>query len=218
MKTPYYTLYVATDDRITKKPELCIQLTRDILAAGIDALQLRMKNCTSREMFAMGKELLPLTRRYDVPLIINDRVDVMLALDADGVHIGKEDLPLPVVRRLAGSKLVGCTAHNYDELKYAEKNGADYAGVGPVFQTATKSVKAPVLGVKGLHNLVTKFRIPCVAIGGIDENNVTEVFRTDAAGCCMISAIWHAQNPPAVIRRIRDKLNPPDGGTTGPNP
>jgi len=191
---PDYTLYVGTNRSFLKGRNL-YHVIEDILRGGATLVQLREKEISAKEFFETGKKLLTLTRSYDVPLIINDRVDVMLALDAEGVHIGENDLPLPDVRRIAARKIVGYTVHNIEELRYAEKNGADYAGVGPVFRTATKSVDAPALGLEGLRRLTERSRIPCVAIGGINAGNVSDVASCGVTGCCVIGAVLQSDNP-----------------------
>lgn len=206
MKADLLKLYLATDDKWIAGE----QSWADVLAAvqgGVTMVQLRLKEGKTSLFFRLGEKLLHELRPYNVPLIINDRVDIMLALGADGVHIGRGDLPLPEVRRLAGGKIVGYSVNTLDHLYYAEANGADYAGVGPVFSTGTKTDTAPVLGQKGLAAIVEAARIPCVAIGGVNATNAGTVMVTGAAGCCVVSAILGAADPRQAAKELRKRIS-----------
>ncbi len=202
-----YTLYLATD-RGTRDVDSFCGLLAACIENGATIIQYREKNATAREMMETGRRILEVTRRYGVPLIINDRVDVMLALDADGVHVGPNDLPANVVRRLAGGKIVGCSANNRERLRAAEAADADYVGCGPVFATRTKLDTGGVLGAAGLRELASCAQLPVVGIGGIGPDNLTELEGTGVAGVCVISSVWHAPDPAAVVAQLRRCLRP----------
>ncbi|HZX46231.1 MAG TPA: thiamine phosphate synthase, partial [Clostridia bacterium] len=145
-----YRLYLVTDREILKGRDL-LQAVEEALSGGVTLVQLREKDASSREFYQLAVSMKNLTAEYGVPLIINDRLDIALAVEADGIHIGQEDLPLPVVRRLLGpDKIIGYSVSNIEEACYGEKHGADYLGAGPVFATATKKVSTPTLGPAGL--------------------------------------------------------------------
>ena len=205
MKTPDYTLYVATDRKCLKGRDLLTVLD-ETLAGGATIIQLREKDISGREYFDIAREVRSLTSKYNVPLIINDRVDIMQAVEADGVHLGEHDIPLPEVRRIAPEKIIGYTVHNFDELRHAQDKGADYIGVGPVFKTATKTVAAPTLGTAGLQELVQQSSIPCVAISGINSKNAFEAAACGVAGCCIISDILRADDPKNKTRQLKELI------------
>jgi thiamine-phosphate pyrophosphorylase len=146
-----------------------------------------------------------LTAEYGVPLIINDRLDIALAVQADGIHIGQDDLPLPVARKLLGpDKIIGYSVSNIEEACYGEKHGADYLGAGPVFTTATKKVSTPTLGPAGLKRIKS---IPVVGIGGINLENIKEVRSTGIDGVSIVSGILGSDRPghtALLIRRMWD--------------
>ena len=201
-----YTLYLATDRNLLQGRNL-----EDTVAIairhGVTLVQMREKSLSSREFYEAGRRLLQITRRCGVPLIINDRLDLMLALDADGVHLGRHDLPLPEARRLCPGKILGYSVNSAADLQYAEQHGADYAGLGPVFPTPTKADTDPALGLAGLADLVKKARIPCVAIGGINVTNAAAVTATGVAGICVISAILSQPDTAAATWELRQALS-----------
>ena len=201
MNADLLKLYLATDDRWIDSEESCTEIVSAV-RGGVTMVQLRLKHAKTSLLFRLGEKLLQELRPYNVPLIINDRVDIMLALGAEGVHIGRGDLPLPEVRRLTGAKIVGYSVNTLEHLYYAEANGADYVGVGPVFSTGTKTDTGPVLGQKGLAAIIEAAHIPCVAIGGVNTTNVDMVMAAGAAGCCVVSAVLGATDP----RQAADEL------------
>ena len=150
-----------------------------LLEAGIRWVQYREKHKTKREMFCEALKLKELARKYHACLIINDHADIALAVDADGVHLGQDDLPLAEARRIMGKRIIGISTHSADEAIQAEQGGADYIGFGPVFHTETKDAGAPK-GVEALRRIRNSVKIPVVAIGGIKAGNARSVFET---GC-----------------------------------
>ena len=198
-------LYLATDDALFAGREPVKQIIRAV-EGGVTAVQLRLKSTPDTVAYETGRHLLEVLRPLGVPLIINDRVDIMLALNADGVHVGRGDLPLPEVRKLAGPKIVGYSANSVQDIHLAERQGANYAGVGPIFATDTKADTGPVLGLDGLAEIVKASPLPCVAIGGISQANIGSVAATGVVGCCVISAILRTADPFKAAADLKKKL------------
>lgn len=195
------TLYLATDRGLLRGRDL-LNAVATAIDSGVTLVQLREKSCTDREYYELALKVHGLTRAHGVPLILNDRVDIMLAVGAEGVHVGPEDLPLERVAALAAGRIVGYSVNDLDDLELAHRAGATYAGVGPVFATATKSDHRPALGIAGLRAIVARARVPCVAIGGITPARTPDVMRTGVAGVCAISAILGRDNIGQAVREF----------------
>ena len=179
----------------------------ELLAAHPCCLQLRGKQLGLAAMCELGHALRPLCTKHDVPLCVNDRLDVALAIAADVIHLGQNDLPLVEVLRVRGalhaqSLVVGVSTHDLDQAKSAAAGGADYIGFGPVFPTQTKSDADPVVGLVALHEAAAAVSIPVVAIGGITLDNVAAVARSGASAAAVISAVDTAPNRALAGRRI----------------
>ena len=159
-----------------------------VLKSGISFIQHRQKEGTRREIYEEALKLRKLTRYFDATLIINDHADIALAVDADGVHLGQEDLPLAEARRIMGKKIIGVSTHDMEQAKAAEAGGADYIGFGPVFETKTKDAGEP-RGVDDLRAIAHNVRIPVVAIGGINIDNTSSVMQAGAGAVAVASAI-----------------------------
>jgi thiamine-phosphate pyrophosphorylase len=202
MHPPNFNLYLITDRGQLRGRDL-LRAIAEAIDNGVTLVQLREKNCTDREYHELAAGVHEITRARAVPLILNDRVDIMLAVGAEGVHVGPNDLPLDRVIALAGDRIVGCSVNTLDDLDMAQRAGATYAGVGPVFATATKVDHRPVLGIAGLKAIVARARIPCVAIGGIVPARTLEVMRTGVAGVCAVSAILGKTDIGAAVREFR---------------
>jgi thiamine-phosphate pyrophosphorylase len=142
------------------------------------------------------------TRAHGCKLIVNDRVDIALACDADGVHLGQEDLPLAIGRKLTGQKIVGISTHDIDQAKEVEQSGADYIGFGPMFGTTTKATGYSARGVEMLRQVRAAVKLPIVAIGGINEQNVRQVWQAGADSAAIISDILGADDVAAKVSRI----------------
>ena len=184
-----FALYVITDRRLSQGRSHQ-EVASAAIAGGAHVIQFRDKEMSARELIQVGEELRELTKKAGVPFIINDRVDVALAVEADGVHLGQEDMPIKLARRLLGEgKIIGVSATSLAEALEAEAEGADYLGVGPIFATDTKPDAAPPTGLEGLTEVVRRVSIPVVAIGGINRDNVEEVMAAGAAGVAVISAV-----------------------------
>ena len=175
---------------------------QDLLTGGAAILQLRVKSMTPGEFFDLAKRARAETRAHGCQLIINDRVDVALACDADGVHLGQDDLPLSVGRKLMGDKIVGISTHDLTQAQEAQRNGADYIGFGPMFGTNTKNTGLSARGIDRLRQIRATVKIPIVGIGGITEGNVKQVWQAGADSAAIISDILHAEDIVAKTRRI----------------
>ena len=199
------TLYLATDPALAGSRDLC-GLVAEAIDNGVTVVQLRDKDADGAALYETALGLLRITRPRSIPLIINDRVDVMLAVGADGIHIGPTDLPLEQVRRLAGKAIVGYSVNTLEDLAIAHRFGADYIGVGPVFPTSTKPDARDVLGLEGLRFILGRTALPAVAIGGVTVENCAQAMACRAGGVCAISAILGAPDTAAVVRDFRKQL------------
>ena len=181
-----------------------LALAEQLLAAGASVLQLRLKHASGATLYQVACALRALTKRANVPFVVNDRVDVALASGADGVHLGQEDLPLAAARQLAGTRLqIGVSTHSPAQAEAAARAGADYLGFGPVFATSTKANPDPVQGVAALAEAVRRASpVPVVAIGGIALASVAEVVASGAAAACVIAAVNSAADVVAAGRSV----------------
>ncbi len=178
-------------------------LISEAVAGGASLIQLRGKKWTSREFLDRGIQAVRLLRPQKIPLIINDRLDIALACDADGVHLGQDDIPLPYARKVLGkNKIIGISVAAPNEARAAEMAGADYLGAGPVFATLSKKDIGPVLGLEGLREIRQAAKIPILAIGGISATNAAEVIRAGADGVAVISAIAGAADPKKAANEL----------------
>ena len=206
MKGIDYSIYLVTDDDYLDRDGI-YQVIEQTLQNGVTLLQYRAKERSGREMLRAAKLLRELTRKHDAPLIINDRLDIALAVDADGLHLGQDDLPLEVARKHLGKKIIGVSATCCEEARKAVLQGADYVGVGPVFPTLTKKDAKPPCGLTELQRLKSEFpAVPWVAIGGINLNNVHEVIQAGADGAAIISAILGSDDPCGAVRRFAQQF------------
>ncbi|SMB87993.1 thiamine-phosphate diphosphorylase [Desulfonispora thiosulfatigenes DSM 11270] len=183
-----YALYLVTDRGILGDRDLETAVEQSILG-GATIVQLREKDISSLDFYNIAKSLKKVTDKYNVPLLINDRLDIALAVDAAGAHIGQEDLPCAVARKMLGpDKILGITANTVEAALKAQEEGADYLGVGAVYPTGSKEIDKPI-GVEQLGVVKKAVNIPVVAIGGINENNISELKPTGIEGVSVISAI-----------------------------
>lgn len=198
MKNVDYTLYLVTDRDVLRGRDL-IKCIEESILGGVTLVQLREKNVTSREFYEIAIKVKEVTSRYNIPLIINDRLDIALAIDADGLHIGQKDLPASVARKILGKdKILGVSAATLQESLKAEKDGADYLGVGAVFSTSTKKDTRDV-SYETLSSITSSVNIPVVAIGGINEKNVTKLKESNIDGIAVISCILGKEDVLSLI-------------------
>lgn len=188
-----YTLYLCTD-RELMSTETLEEAVEQAIKGGCTVIQLREKDCTSQEFYETAKRIHEITKRFNVPLIINDRVDIALAVDADGVHVGQSDLPAAVVRSIIGEdKIVGVSATNLSEAKQAVLDGADYLGVGAMYQTDTKT-DAQTVTMEELKAIRSGVDVPIVVIGGINQKTMDNFKGMGIDGLAVVSAVIAADN------------------------
>ncbi|CEP69250.1 Aldolase-type TIM barrel [Moorella glycerini] len=180
-----------------------LELVRQALAGGATAIQLREKDLPAREQVELGREIRQLTRAAGATFIVNDRLDVALAVEADGVHIGQEDLPAKVARELLGpGKILGVSTGTVLEARQAVVDGADYLGVGSIYATRSKEDAGEPIGLAGLKAIRAAVTVPLVAIGGINSNNAAEVIAAGADGVAVVSAVIGAPDVAAAAREL----------------
>jgi thiamine-phosphate pyrophosphorylase len=203
-------LYLVTDPDLAGARPL-LPIIEAALVGGVGVVQLREKRASPREQLTLGAEIRRMTRRHGASFIVNDRADLALALGADGVHVGPADLPPLETRRLLPPPFwVGVSSGAVPEAQAAERAGADYLGVGPVFATATKPDAGSPIGLEGLAAIAAAVSIPVVGIGGIDLENAASVIEAGAWGVAVISALIAAEDPEArarqILARVREAL------------
>lgn len=195
-------LIVITDSDLAE-PRSVVDVVRAALAAGAPSIQLRAKEASARELLALGREILPHARAAGALLFVNDRVDVALALGADGVHVGPRDLPVAELRRAIGPDLlIGASADQPEVARRLVVEGASYIGCGTVYATSTKPDAGEVIGLDGLERVASAVDVPVVGIGGIDIERSAEVETTSASGVAVVGAVMRAQDVGAVVRGL----------------
>lgn len=183
-----YGVYLVTDRKVLKGRKL-VEAIEESIKGGAGIVQLREKNISTREFLNIAKEVKGLTDRYDIPLIINDRLDIALAVNASGVHLGQEDIPCKKAREILGEDMIiGVSAHNLEEALKAEEDGADYIGCGAVFNTSTKKDTTNIK-IGDIKKIREHINIKMVAIGGISEKNINQLEGTGIDGVAVVSAI-----------------------------
>lgn len=193
-------LYLILDQESTQERPL-IDLAAQAIQGGAKYIQYRAKNLSKREAYFNARQLKALARQNGVTLLVNDAVDLALAIEADGVHLGQEDLPLSVARALLGPRrIIGVSVHTLQQAHEAEAGGTDYVGIGPVFPSATKQARPP-LGCERLKEFRRQIRIPIIAIGGISTLNVRQVMETNVDGVAVVAAVL---SQPDVARATAD--------------
>ena len=183
------------------------ELTKLAIAGGADTIQFRQKIGATRKMIEIARQLKQLCAEAGVTFLVNDRVDVAIAADADGVHLGQDDFPLPLARELLGeSRIIGGSAATLKEARKCLAEGVDYIGFGPVFPTTSKADAGPVSGIELLKQVVEAVPLPVIAIGGIDAENTVEVIRSGTHGIAVISAVCCQENPEQATRALYKAL------------
>lgn len=198
-------LYAVTPD--WADDDLILHKVERLLAGGVDAVQLRSYSFSDRDLLKLGKQIKERCTGAGALFILNNRVDMALAMEADGVHVGHEDLPVPFVRELLGHrKILGVSTHSLPEALEAQKQGADYVSCGPLWSTPTKpSYNSVGLGLIGLYNAA--LRIPFVAIGGVDEKNIDDVVAAGAKSVAVVRALFNSENPEALAAEFKSKIS-----------
>jgi thiamine-phosphate pyrophosphorylase len=188
-----FRLYLITDRKVATKP--LPEAVRLALEGGIRCVQLREKDLPMRKLLALAQELRSITREFGAKLFINDRVDVAVAVDADGVHLGHQSIPVDAARKVVGtSMLIGVSTHDLDEAKAAEAGGGDFITFGPIFETSSKANLVHVAGINGIKMVKSGLSIPVFALGGIKSGAISQIMASGAYGVSMISAILGADD------------------------
>ena len=202
MRTFDSSLYFITDSTNYSEEEF-LSRVEQALRGGVTLLQLREKEKSTREYIELAEKVHELAKRYHVPLIIDDRVDVALAIDAEGVHVGASDMPVATARKLMGDdKIVGATAKTVPWAKEAYEQGADYLGVGAIYPTTTK-VKTVLTSTDTLRDICNTVPIPANAIGGLNKDNIDVLEGIPVAGICVVSAIMKADDPKTAAEELK---------------
>ncbi len=196
-------LYAVTDRRWLKEGETLVTRTEEAIDGGVTFVQLREKDLDEENFEREGRELKELCRKRGVPFVINDNVELAAKLDADGVHVGQSDMEALDVRKIiGGDKILGVSAQTVEQAVTAEKHGADYLGVGAVFPTGSKDDAAEV-SYDTLRAICDAVKIPVIAIGGITEENVTELSKSGICGIAVISALYAKEDIKSAAQRLR---------------
>jgi thiamine-phosphate pyrophosphorylase len=196
-----YSLYLVTDRGILGDRDL-FKAVEAAIKGGVTVVQLREKDISSLDFYNIAVKLKELVHQYNVPLIINDRLDIALAVDADGLHIGQSDLPVEVARRLLPGKILGYSVSNVEEARYGQKNGADYLGAGAVYATGSKADAGNPIGVEMVKKIKQSVALPVVGIGGIGLSNIEEIKTAGIDGISIISAILGSPDIEETSRRL----------------
>ncbi|MBN8208269.1 thiamine phosphate synthase [Bacillus sp. NTK071] len=184
-----FQLYVITGEEFHPTRDV-VEVMEEAIQGGADIIQLRDKKNSKRIVLDKARRLRELTREYDISFIVNDHIDIALAVDADGIHLGQDDMPLNIAREIVGKdKIIGISTHRIEEARDAERGGADYIGAGPIFSTKSKSDVVDPVTTSYLKEVVSEISIPFVAIGGIKLHNVDEVVNAGANRICVISEV-----------------------------
>lgn len=201
-----YSLYLVTD-RGLSRGRSTFEVVQAAVRGGVTCVQLREKSCSTREFIEEARAIKGFLSAHAIPLIINDRIDVALAVGADGVHLGQTDMPLVSARSILGADvIIGISAECLQDAIEAEITGADYLGVSPIYDTPTKTDTAPSLGLKGLRRIRSAVKLPLVGIGGLSLANAADVVASGAEGVAVVSAIVSAENCETAARELRNAI------------
>lgn len=201
-----FPLYLITDRHQTGGRPL-LPLLRDALDAGVRAVQVREKDLATRPLLDLVEQVLPLARARNGLMLVNDRVDLAIAVGADGVHLRADSLPVSVARRLLGQdRLIGVSAHSVDDVLRAESDGADFTVLGPVYETPSKRAYGEPIGLSPVEEATRRCRTPVFAIGGITAARVGEVRRAGAFGVAVISSVLSAERVEVAVRNLLEAL------------
>jgi thiamine-phosphate pyrophosphorylase len=201
-----YSLYLVTDRKLSLGRST-LEVVRQAVEGGVTAVQLREKEMDSREFYLEALGIRKYLRERGIPLIINDRIDIALAVDADGAHVGQEDLPLSVARKILGpGKIIGASVFTPEEARQAEAMGADYLGLSPIFVTSTKPELTNQIGLEGIGPIRRATRLPIIGIGSMNEGNAFSVIQAGLNGIAVVSAICGKPDVRAAAERIKREV------------
>jgi thiamine-phosphate pyrophosphorylase len=194
-----------------------LELAERIVAGGADAIQFRQKTGATREMIEVVRNMMSLCDKEKVTVIVNDRIDIAMAADANGVHLGQDDFPIPLAREILGKeRIIGGSASTVEEAQKCLSQGADYIGFGPVYPTGSKDDAGPVSGIEMLREVVGTIPLPIIAIGGVGRSNVNAVMDTGAHGVAVISAVCCQQDPEQETRLLWEAISQYETRTGSP--
>lgn len=208
MKKIDLSLMYVTDHRIVND-KLFLKILEETIKGGATVIQLREKKLDTLPFIDRALKVKKICHKYKIPFIINDRLDIVLAVNADGIHIGQKDIPYSIARKILGkNKIIGLSVSTLDQLDISNQLDIDYIGLSPIFPTKTKSknLNSP-LGINGLINFKKKSNKKVVSIGGIDENNIRDIIINGSDGAALISAISKSLNPLVTVQKIKNLIN-----------
>ena len=204
-------LYAILDKDVLKNRDI-LEVAKDVFRGGADIVQLRDKISSDSELLKCARALKDMAKRYRCMFIINDRVDIARIVDANGVHLGQNDMPIKDARKIVGKKIIGISTHSLKEARTAESSGADYIGIGPVFKSKTRRKLLPV-GLSILKSVNKNIDIPIFAIGGISLNNINEVKKRGVNRVAVISSVNRAKNVYSSVKKLKEALNDTTGSS-----
>ena len=201
-----YSLCLVTD-RALSLGRSNLEIIEAAVSGGVTLVQLREKEASTQEFFHEGLRIKDYLEAAHIPLIINDRIDIALALDADGVHLGQGDMPVDVARKILGPhKIIGASAFTTEEARAAESKGADYLGLSPIFVTTTKPELVAEIGIQGISSLKQAVDIPIVGIGSMNQANAYEAVKMGLDGIAVVSALCSQEDPKAAARALKNEV------------
>jgi len=201
------SLYLVTNSELSKNRSHKY-IVEQAVKGGVSMVQLREKNLNTKDFFLLAKELLSILKPLNIPLIINDRLDIALAVDADGIHIGQSDMPYSVVRKLMGKdKIIGLSVETIQEARDANSIDVDYIAISPVFTTQTKADIASPLGLEGIREISSFSKHKILSIGGINTSNTKQIFESGAHGIAVVSAIVSQDSPKQAAQEFRNIIS-----------
>lgn len=183
-----------------------IEVLKEFIAGGAKVVQLRDKESTHADLYRMALTFRKMTAAAGMLLIINDYVDIAMAVDADGVHLGQDDLPMEAVRRLSPDLIIGVSTHSLDQAMAAQAAGADYINIGPIFPTDTKEVAMKILGPEAVLEIGSRLDIPFTVMGGIKESNMDELLERGARRLAVVTALTEAPSVTSAVKRMRERI------------
>ncbi|MGD8253849.1 MAG: thiamine phosphate synthase [Syntrophobacterales bacterium] len=183
-----------------------LEVLEAVIEGGANIIQLREKEYSKKDLYHLALKFREMTAKAGILLIINDHLDIALGVEADGVHLGQDDLPLPVARQLAPELLIGASTHSLEQALQAEKDGADYLNIGPIFSTQTKEGVGRSLGPEAISEISPQIKVPFTVMGGINEKNIDQVLAEGARRVAMVTAITKAEDIAARVRLLKEKI------------
>ncbi|MCL1973110.1 MAG: thiamine phosphate synthase [Endomicrobia bacterium] len=199
------TLYFVTDSTDMDEKNF-LEIVNQACEGGVTLVQVREKDKSGFEFLSLAQKVKQITDQYDIPLIINDRVDIAMAIDAAGVHVGQSDIPVYAVRKMLGkNKIIGATVKTVEQAKKAKEAGADYLGVGAIYPTTTKVITA-ITEVATLNEIAAQTNMPVVAIGGLNASNMHVLYESNACGIAVVSAIMKSENPCDTSKNLKKQI------------